>query len=213
MATAIVVGDGPGGLSAALFLAKNEMDVVVLGQDKTPMHKAMLFNYLGIKDITGSEFQRVAREQVTGFGAKIIAAEAIGGEQTDAGFVVTTGDGARHEARYLIIATGSKVKLVDDLGPEMDGDEMKADRDGRTSVPGLYAVGWSARRDKIQAIIAAGEGAAAALDILSAEAGKDVGEFRWQQITSVHRNHLAQLHGGPSEVREPIGKPPGICWR
>jgi len=90
---------------------------------------------------------------------------------------VSTPDGGSHEADYLIIATGSKVQLVDDLGPEMDGDEMKADRDGRTSVDGLYAVGWTARRDKIRAIISAGEGAEAALDILSAEAGKDLHDF------------------------------------
>ena len=177
MADVIVVGDGPGGLSAALFLAKREMDVVVFGQDGTPMHKAMLYNYLGIKEMTGPEFQRLAREQVGGFGARIIDAEVTGGEKTGSGFAVTTADGQRHEATYLIIATGAKVPLVDDLGPEMDGEEMKADRDGRTSVSGLYAVGWSARRDKIQAIISAGDGAAAALDILSAEAGKDVHDF------------------------------------
>lgn len=177
MANAIVVGDGPGGLSAALYLAKNDMEVTVFGQDKTPMHKAMLYNYLGIKEISGPDFQKLCREQVTGFGAKVVDAEVTGGEKTGNGFKVTTADGGSHEATYLIIATGAKVQLVDDLGPEMDGDEMKADRDGRTSVKGLYAVGWTARRDKIQAIISAGEGAAAALDILSAEAGKDLHDF------------------------------------
>ena len=35
MASVLVVGDGPGGLSAALFLAKNGMDVAVFGQNTT----------------------------------------------------------------------------------------------------------------------------------------------------------------------------------
>ena len=48
MPDVIVIGDGPGGLSAALFLAKNGKEVVVYGQDKTAMHWAMLHNYLGI---------------------------------------------------------------------------------------------------------------------------------------------------------------------
>jgi thioredoxin reductase len=43
----IVVGDGPGGLSAALFLAKGGISVTVYGEDKTAMHWALLKNYLG----------------------------------------------------------------------------------------------------------------------------------------------------------------------
>ena len=34
MARIIIVGDGPGGLSAALFLAKADQDVTVFGMDR-----------------------------------------------------------------------------------------------------------------------------------------------------------------------------------
>src|ERR1700753_1754048 len=71
MPEGIVIGDGPGGLSAALFLAKNQIDVVVFGQDKTAMHYALVRNYLGLPEIHGSEFQRVARQQVSELGAKL----------------------------------------------------------------------------------------------------------------------------------------------
>src|SRR5688572_7703130 len=64
-----IIGDGPGGLSAALFLAKNGLSTVVYGQDKTAMHWAQLRNYLGINDMHGSEFQKNARLQVGRFGA------------------------------------------------------------------------------------------------------------------------------------------------
>src|SRR5688500_15938331 len=53
MPTVIVIGDGPGGLSAALFLAKNKVDVVVFGEDKTAMNYAHLKNYLGLPEIGG----------------------------------------------------------------------------------------------------------------------------------------------------------------
>jgi thioredoxin reductase len=70
---------------------------------------------------------------------------------------------------------GTKLELVKNLG--LPTRAIMADRNGRTSVEGAYVVGWATRPDKIQAIISAGDGAAAALDILSKEAGKDIHDF------------------------------------
>ena len=97
MPDVIVVGDGPGGLSAALFLAKNDMSVTVFGQDKTLMHKAMLYNYLGIPKIAGPEFQQIGREQVRGFGGEIQDVEVSSVEKGEGGFVVETADGQSHQ--------------------------------------------------------------------------------------------------------------------
>jgi len=63
-ATVIVVGGGPAGLSAALFAAKNGLETSVFDTDGTWMHKAHLFNYLGIGSVGGSEFMATARQQV-----------------------------------------------------------------------------------------------------------------------------------------------------
>ena len=106
MPDVIIIGDGPAGLSAALFLAKNGQNVIVFGLDKTSMHYAMLYNYLGIPEITGSDFQRVAREQVQKFGAEIQAQEIISIEQNGAGFIVATASGERYDSKYLILAEG-----------------------------------------------------------------------------------------------------------
>ena len=75
MSSALIIGDGPGGLGAALYLAKNEIKTTVFGQNETPMHYAMLYNYLGIPEMTGTEFQKIARQQVTDLGANLIEAE------------------------------------------------------------------------------------------------------------------------------------------
>lgn len=172
----IIIGDGPGGLSAALFLAKNQRRVVVFGEDKTAMHYALLRNYLGIPEIHGSDFQRIARAQVTGFGAELRAervvevAAAAGG-----GFTVTLDGGAQVTAKYLILSEGKGPRLAKQLGLAFDeGTGIAADRNARTSVDGVYVVGRSARPGRSQAIISAGDGAAAAIDILSREGGKDV---------------------------------------
>lgn len=174
----LIIGDGPGGLSAALFLAKNGKQVRVLGIDKTPMHKAMLYNYPGIPEITGSDWQARTRRQVESFGATIDISDVKSVAKTDQGFVAVTSDGARHEGRFVILANGSK-GLVDGLGAARDADGGY-DVDlysSRTSVDGAYLVGWLVRKDRCQAVIAAGDGAAAALDILSTLAGKDVHDF------------------------------------
>lgn len=176
MTDVIIIGDGPAGLSAALFLAKRDMQVDVFGPDNTPMHKAMLYNYLGIPEMTGTEFQKVAREQVREFGARLHDEKVSTAEQTDDGFAVQTTGGQTFEAPYLILATSNKA-LMDALELDRDGGTAVVDRNGRTNIDDAYAVGWATRSQKIQAIISAGDGAAAALDILSKEAGEDVHDF------------------------------------
>lgn len=177
MADVLIVGDGPGGLSAALFLAKNDMSVTVFGGDKTPMHEAMLYNYLGIEAMTGSDFQAMARQQVARHGAEVVDGEVAEVGQGGGGFTVTV-DGQSYTGKYLILACGPNPTLAEGVGLSLNDRKMiDADRDGKTEVDGCYAIGWSVRPDKIQAIISAGDGAAAALDILSLEAGKAFHDF------------------------------------
>jgi thioredoxin reductase (NADPH) len=176
MPDVIVIGDGPGGLSAALFLAKNKLDVVVFGEDKTAMNYALLRNYLGIREITGTELQRVAREQVAAFG---VALRAVHVESVAAAgkhkFAVTLAGGEQLAAKYLVLSEGKSTRLAKQLGlvfEEKTG--IATDRNAKSSVDGVYVVGRSARPGRSQAIISAGDGAAAAIDILSREQEADV---------------------------------------
>lgn len=177
MSDVIIIGDGPGGLSAALFLAKNGQEVTVFGVDQTSMHYAMLYNYLGIPEITGSEFQEVARGQVQKFGAEIRDQEVTSVEQTEAGFAVATASGERFQSKYLIIAEGKGLKLAKGLDLPTTSAGVEVDRNYRTSIGGLYVIGRSTRIQRSQAIISAGTGAVAALDILSTEKGRDFNDF------------------------------------
>lgn len=180
MADVLIIGDGPGGLSAALFLAKNDMDVTVFGQNKTFMHDAMLYNYLGIPKMTGTEFQEISRKQVEGFGGKILDVEVTEIETGGTEFSVSTASGDKHQGKYLIVATGFEEALVETLGLGTDSNNdnaIIADREGKTAIENLYVIGWLTRGQRTQAIISAGEGAAAALSILSTETGRDVHDF------------------------------------
>lgn len=178
MSDVIVIGDGPGGLSAALFLAKGGLDVTVYGQDKTAMHWAQVKNYLGIADIHGSEFQRIARAQVEAFGAKLIDARVESVAKGASGFEVALESGEKATARFVILNEGKVPRLAVQLGlVSADGGAVPVDLNGKTSVEGAYAVGRLVRPERSQAIISAGDGAAVALDILSTVRGAPVQDW------------------------------------
>jgi len=61
MSTVAIVGGGPAGLSAGLFTAKNGLETLVFDTDKTWMHKAHMFNYLGIESLDGTELMEQSR--------------------------------------------------------------------------------------------------------------------------------------------------------
>ena len=176
MASVIIVGDGPGGLSAALFLAKNGQEVTVFGTDKTAMNYAYLYNYLGVPEISGTNFQTVAKRQVVSFGASLVD-EEVTSIVTNGIFTIHTESGS-HESDYLILTEGKNPALALELGvATTEEGAIVVDQDNRSSVDRVYVVGRSVRPNRSQAIISAGAGAVAALDILAREEDKDVQDW------------------------------------
>ena len=171
-----VVGGGPAGLSAALFTAKNGLETTLFDTDGTWLHKAHLFNYLGIDSMDGTEYIEASREQVEEFGVDIHESEVTDVEQGSDGFVVTTEDGEA-EASYLVLATGADRSLAEALDCAFDGDLVDVTISMETSVADAYATGAMVRDQEWQAIISAGDGGAAALDILSKEEGEHFHDF------------------------------------
>lgn len=178
MPDVVVVGDGPAGLTAALFLAKKGKSVTVIGPNTTGTNSAYLYNVPGIDEIDGPDFIARLREQARRFGARLVEARVTAIARTPEGFALDDDHGGRYEARYVVYAAGRNRDLARALGVETDDDgAIRADRDGRTSVPNFYAAGRVVRDHKVQVVISAGDGAAAALDILSREAGQPVRDW------------------------------------
>ncbi|QCS42563.1 FAD-dependent oxidoreductase [Natrinema versiforme] len=192
MPDVVIVGGGAAGLSAALFTAKNDLETVVFDTDETWMHKAHLFNYPGIRSISGSEFMELTRGQVSDRGADIrVGEEVTDVEPGDDGFRVETSvasetqradgeavDDGEYEADYVVLATGADRSMAEDLEVEFaDDGTVDVDLDTETSIEDLYATGAMVRDEEWQAVIAAGDGASAALDILSKEKGEHFHDF------------------------------------
>lgn len=176
MTTVAIVGGGPAGLSAALFTAKNGLETTVFDTDETWMHKAHLFNYLGVESVDGTEYVENAREQVREFGVDLRESEVSGVERDAEEFVVSTEDN-QTQSKYLVLATGADRSLAEELDCEFDGETVDVDLGMETSVADAYATGAMVRAQEWQAIISAGDGGAAALDILSKEEGEHFHDF------------------------------------
>ena len=90
------------------------------------------------------------------------------------GFTATSDDGD-HETDYAVLVAGANRELAERLGCGFDGDVCDVTME--TSVDNAYATGAMARAEQWQAAIPAGEGASAALNILTRERGEHFHDF------------------------------------
>ncbi len=172
----VFVNNAPAGAGSTAPAGFDPAAAAELKASPAAMNFAHLYNYLGIPEIKGTEFQKVAREQVLSFGA-IIVNQEVTAVSTGDGFTVSTAS-AEATFDYLILTEGKNPVVAKSLSLEVDeGGAIEVDRDSRSSMDRVYVVGRSARPERSQAIISAGAGAAAALDILAAEAGKNVTDW------------------------------------
>lgn len=111
----IVVGGGPAGLAAGLWLARYRRKVRVFdAEDPRNAETWAVHGYLGIQDPPPTELRKVARLQAIDAGAEYepVVVTEIKGEQDD--FTVTVEDGRTFGARRILIATGLR-----DIIPEI----------------------------------------------------------------------------------------------
>lgn len=118
MSKCIVIGAGPGGMSAAIYLKRAGIDVILIekmvpGGEMLKTNK--IENYLGFDSIDGGELALRMSSQVKDLGIEIIR-DDITGISYDNTFIVT-GLKNKYQADYVIIATG---RVPRKLGLDME---------------------------------------------------------------------------------------------
>ena len=110
----IIIGGGPAGLTAALYLARAKYRTLVLEKEKfggqiTITHEVV--NYPGVKNTSGAELTETMRQQAESFGAEFMLAEV---ESLDMSGAIKTVKTARGELKAfgVLLATGAHPRMV-----------------------------------------------------------------------------------------------------
>jgi thioredoxin reductase len=152
MLDVLIVGAGPAGLSAALWLGRCRRRVLICdsGHPRNATSHS-LHGFLTRDGIDPAEFLRLGREQLATYETvELRHIEVADARRLKSGFEMILSNGERIRSRKLLLATG----VVDDL-PSIDG---LAELYGRSVFHCPYCDGWE-RRDQPLAIYGRGENA------------------------------------------------------
>lgn len=161
---AIIVGAGPAGLSASLWLARYRRRTLVL-DDSRPRNEAAwaVHGYPGLPDPTPDQLRRLLQDQATTAGAVLERCRVEQVEGSKGEFVVETAPGDRPEARRVILAYGRRDRLPTLPGlsdfygtsvfhcPDCDGPSMAGcdvavlGHDRAAATLALYLLTWAER--------------------------------------------------------------------
>lgn len=112
----VIVGSGPAGLTAALYLARAELKPLVIA-GKTPGGQLMLTdiveNYPGFPEgVTGPDLIARMTKQAEQFGAEFIYENATSLAVDEKPFLVRTQTGSEHRTKSVILAMGAKTRWL-----------------------------------------------------------------------------------------------------
>jgi thioredoxin reductase len=175
-----IVGGGPAGASAATFAARAGLQTVVIDADAGMTRRALVNNHLGFPDgIKGPDLVDTGKAQAAHAGAEVVDGKVVELRRDgDVKFTLKTEDGKSFEAKQVILTLGANPELAKEAGiATKPGTEPRireivdVDRDGRTSMPGVWAAGTAAGVS-VHTIITAGDGARVAINLISGIKGE-----------------------------------------
>ena len=114
----IIIGDGPAGISASLYIKRADFNVAVIASGASSLKKASkIENYYGFENgISGTDLHNVGVAQARNLGIEIIEKEVIGIKYVESEelayeiIVANQGKDEKYIAKVVILATGANRK-------------------------------------------------------------------------------------------------------
>ena len=105
----IIIGAGPAGISASLYIKRGNLNPLVIYKDKSSLEKTeKIDNYYGFQDgIDGKKLYQDGIKQAKNLGVEIKNEEVIKIEFEEDGYSVTTANN-KYNSKVVILATGNK---------------------------------------------------------------------------------------------------------
>ncbi|HEY3312620.1 MAG TPA: FAD-dependent oxidoreductase, partial [Anaerolineales bacterium] len=114
---AIIIGGGPTGLSAAIYLTREGLETLVIekaGLGGQAGITQVIDNYPGFDEgISGAEFASRLTRQAQRFGAEILQAQNVASIDQDGQYLcVRTADGSEYGAKAVLLASGASYRRL-----------------------------------------------------------------------------------------------------
>ena len=108
----VIIGSGPAGLSAALYILRAGFSVTVIGKDNGALEKAeSIQNYFGLeRPMSGHQLVEIGKKQVRELGGTILQDEVVG-IKWDGNYTVSTVN-TEISAKAIILTTGASRKRM-----------------------------------------------------------------------------------------------------
>lgn len=110
----IILGAGPAGITAAVYAARKKMNLLVITEDigGQAALSGDIENYTGYQFITGPELANKFQEHMKAFGIKVNLPEEVKDIEKEDNIIKTITDKGEYFSRTVIIATGSRPRLL-----------------------------------------------------------------------------------------------------